>query len=667
LIAGPALAQSNRPASLERERPRPGGDGAPILSVRIRPEINAGPDARSAPTAQSSRAAVVGQVSNSQDATAVSPKSSPIVAPENDAAATDARDTTATDARDATAVVQQETDGSEPAESEDGAIDAKSTYKTDKLKTQENETDESLAPAEKPSDEPSPNGVDGAAAQGEAAAEPAPLKTPVRNEAKTKAADGESGDENTENTKTENTKTENAKTENAKTENAKTESDKAPVDTVQVDKSPDDKASGDEVSGDKVSGDKASGDKVSDDKASGDKAKANDAGDTKSLENKSGENKPESAADGNAAKGSDASDKRSQEPRTLGNAPDAVAVPTFEQDLTPELFELRDRVRKTLSWYYNEPISVNSYSPWGIMHALIAFGVDTQVYNQDQKVNAIGWLCYNNACRGQRLMYLEKGKLRVDIGVGVQGHAGQFLSMLAQSRVRTDFPIKVEGRDFTVADLIESEKETCRARTELTFKLIALAHYLKTDATWKSDIGEEWSIPRLIKEELAQPVVGSACGGTHRMTGFSYAVNKRTKLNEPFEGQWMRGRKFVHAFHDYIFKLQNSDGSFSTNWFAGRGDSGEIKRHLETTGHMLEWLVCSLPSDQLDDPRVIQAVDHLTSVFEYGMRNGVKWEIGPRGHGLHALALYAERRFGDKPGSREAIFARRNSTKAVVR
>ncbi|MFM7073213.1 MAG: hypothetical protein ACKO38_15615 [Planctomycetota bacterium] len=613
-IAGTALAQSNRPASLERERPRPSGDGAPILSVRIRPEINAAPDARSELTGQSSRAAVVGQVSQSQDATAASPKSSPIVAPENDAAATDAKD--------AKAVAKEETDGSEPAESEDGAIDAKSLVQTDKLKTQETDTEETIAPAEKPSDEPSPNGVDGAAAQGEAAAEPAPLKTPVRNEPKTKAADGASGD--------------------GKTENPKAESDDA---------SKDDAPNG----------------KVPDGKLPGDKAESNKAGDTKALDAKLGEDKSESSVDGNASKGADASDKRSQEPRTLGNAPDAVAVPTFEQDLTPELLELRDRVRKTLSWYYNEPISVNSYSPWGIMHALIAFGVDTQVYNQDQKVNAIGWLCYNNACRGQRLMYLENGKLRVDIGVGVQGHAGQFLSMLAQSRVRTDFPIKVEGRDFTVADLIESEKETCRARTELTFKLIALAHYLKTDATWKSDIGEEWSIPRLIKEELAQPVVGSACGGTHRMTGFSYAVNKRTKLNEPFEGQWLRGRKFVHAFHDYIFKLQNSDGSFSTNWFAGRGDSGEIKRHLETTGHMLEWLVCSLPSDQLDDPRVIQAVDHLTSVFEYGMRNGVKWEIGPRGHGLHALALYAERRFGDKPGSREAIFARRNSTKAVVR
>ena len=575
LIAELALAQSNRPASLEREPRQATRDGAPILSVRIREEAKPKPTVR------------IGQVGGAQDVSSAGSPAPQTVAPEQDAEAAKAAD--------AAALAQEETSGSEPAESADGAIDVKSKATTadlqppaekpadrgptdekpsaetandrkDSAKTSEDATEPSAEdatpPAEKPTDKPSPNGVDGSAAKGEAAAEPAPLVTPRRT------------------------------------------SDDRPV------------------------------------------ADENSA---KNDENKA------------------APPKDAKEPRTLGSAPDAVAVPTFEQDLTPELLELRDRVRKTLSWYYNEPISVNSYSPWGIMHALIAFGVDTQVYNQDQKVNAIGWLCYNNACRGQRLMYLENGKLRVDIGVGVQGHAGQFLAMLAQSRVRTDFPIKVEGRDFTVADLIESEKETCRTRTELTFKLIGLAHYLKTDATWKSDIGEEWSIPKLIKEELAQPVVGSACGGTHRMTGFSYAVNKRTKLNEPFEGQWLRGRKFVHAYHEYIFKLQNSDGSFSTNWFAGRGDTGEIKRHLETTGHMLEWLVCSLPADQLDDPRVIQAVDHLTSVFEYGMRNGVKWEIGPRGHGLHALALYAERRFGDKPGSREAIFARRNPTKPLVR
>jgi hypothetical protein len=363
--------------------------------------------------------------------------------------------------------------------------------------------------------------------------------------------------------------------------------------------------------------------------------------------------------DRDAAEGKLAEGRAVEEPKTLGAGTEASAVPVEVEELSPEMERLRERVRATLASYYHEPISTSSYSPWGIMHALIAYGVDTEVYAGDRKVNAIGWLCYNGVCRGQQLMYVENGKLRVRIGPGVQGHPGQFLAMLAQSRVRTDFPIKVDGQDFTVADLIESEKESCRARTELTFLLIAMSHYLKTDATWKSDIGEDWSIPRLIKEELAQPVVGSACGGTHRMTGFSYAVNKREKMGEVFDGQWLRAQKFVNSYHDYIFKLQNSDGSFSTNWFAGRGDTGETKRHLETTGHMLEWLVCSLPKDQLDDPRVVAAADHLTTIFENGHRQRQKWEIGPRGHGLHALALYAERRFGDKPGSRDLVLAKK--------
>ncbi|MFO0871748.1 MAG: hypothetical protein U0935_22720 [Pirellulales bacterium] len=369
------------------------------------------------------------------------------------------------------------------------------------------------------------------------------------------------------------------------------------------------------------------------------------------------------AAEGRLAEG------RSIDEGTVSTTPSSPgSLPgELEEPLSPELRELRERVRATLAAYYQEPISANNYSPWGIMHALIAYGVDTEIYVNDRKVNAIGWLCYNGVCRGQQLMYVENGKLRVRIGPGVQGHPGQFLAMLAQSRVRTDFPIKVDGQQFTVADLIESEKETCRARTELTFKLIALSHYLKTDATWKSDIGEEWSIPRLIKEELAQPVVGSACGGTHRMTGFSYAVNKRNKVGEEFVGQWMRAQKFVQSYHEYIFKLQNSDGSFSTNWFAGRGDSGEATRHVETTGHMLEWLVCSLAKDELDDPRVIAAVDHLTTLFENGRRQRQKWEIGPRGHALHALALYCERRFGDKPGSRAEMLARKPQASTTTR
>lgn len=324
--------------------------------------------------------------------------------------------------------------------------------------------------------------------------------------------------------------------------------------------------------------------------------------------------------------------------------------------LSPEMVALRDQIDRTLQFYYERPENVAQRSVWGVMHALIAYGVDTEVLVGDRKANAIGWVCYNGPCNGQRLFYLDRGQLTPRQGPGVQGHHGQFLAMLAQSRVKKDFPIRVEGKDFTVADLIEFEKRTCYPKTELTFKLIALAHYLPSDETWKNDRGETWSIQRLIQEEMAQPIVGAACGGTHRLMGFSYAVNKRTTRGEEFTGEWLRAKMFEESYLDYLMKLRNPDGSFSTQYFAGRGLHGDDKRRIETTGHMAEWMVYALPKDQLNDPQVVGTMEHLNDLMWRNRNNDLG--IGPRGHALHALVMYQERMFQVPPGHRTLKLAK---------
>jgi hypothetical protein len=329
---------------------------------------------------------------------------------------------------------------------------------------------------------------------------------------------------------------------------------------------------------------------------------------------------------------------------------------TPPEDLSPELVKLRENVRDCLSYYFQKKDSVVEYSPWGIMHVLIAYGVDTEVIADNRKVNAIGWLCWNGTCRGQRLFEVRGNRLQTHIGPGVQGHDGQFLAMMAQSRVQLNYPMRVDGRDFTIADLVEYEQRTCHAGTELTFKLIGLAHYLDSDAQWRNENNEPWSISRLIKEELAQNVVGAACGGTHRMMGFTYAVQKREREGRPLTGQFKRAKTFLEDYFDYTFYLQNADGSFSTDFFRGRNDYGDMDRRIETTGHILEWFVAALPTKQLRDPRVIKTVDYLTRLL-WENRNH-QWEVGPRGHALHALAIYSERVFRDRPGEREAILAR---------
>jgi hypothetical protein len=335
---------------------------------------------------------------------------------------------------------------------------------------------------------------------------------------------------------------------------------------------------------------------------------------------------------------------------------------TANIELSAELLDLQKKVRDVLAYHIERPESVENRSPWGIMHALIAYGVDTEVTQGGRRVNAIGWMCFNGPCRGQQLLGVSNGKLHTTVGVGVQGHEGQFLAMLAQSKVKTDFPIRIDESQFTVADLVEYEKRTCKEGTELTFKLIALSHYLDTNAKWKNQQGQEWDLPKLIKEELAQPVIGAACGGTHRMMGFSYAVRNRQKDEQPITGQWLRAQKYVDAYHEYTFGMQNEDGSFSTNWFRSPGAVPDIDRRIETTGHILEWLSYSLPKENLLDPRTVKAVNYLATLMWENRDHD--WEIGPKGHALHALAIYDERLFQGKPGQRRTQLAehRKEST-----
>lgn len=320
-------------------------------------------------------------------------------------------------------------------------------------------------------------------------------------------------------------------------------------------------------------------------------------------------------------------------------------------EINAELTALRSKLKRVIKMYREQEISVREKSAWSVMHSFIGYGVEKQVRidHQGNRASAIGWVCFNNPCRGVRLFYLKNGEIYGRLGPGNQGHEGQFLAMLAQSRVHADYPMKIEGRDFTVLDLVEREKRSCRPKTELTFKLIGLSHYLDSDETWNDDRGSKWDVPRLIKEEMQQPIIGAACGGTHRLFGLSYAVNRRVHKGQPIDGQYRRAEIYIKDYQKYTFKMQNPDGSFSTRFFSGRGAENDPDRRLLTTGHITEWLAFSLKRDELTDPQMVRAVDYLASLLLRGKYPG--WKVGPLGHALHAINIYNDRVFKDAANS----------------
>jgi hypothetical protein len=378
-----------------------------------------------------------------------------------------------------------------------------------------------------------------------------------------------------------------------------------------------------------------------------------DAGHVRSAENSS-----DSQESATATTKADADSSNAASPGAIGSAnsaaPDGSTIVSDQemghdgQLLTPDLASLGAKIRRTLALYEPKHLNARDNTCWEVMHNLIAFGPRTEIFRDGPggvTVNAMGWLCWGARCQGEPLIVLENGLPHGLYGVGLEGHDGQYLAMLAQWRVRPTSPMRIGGKDFTVADLIEDEKLGCQSGTELTFKLIALAHYLPSDAKWTSRYGEDWTIPKLLKAEIESPINGATCGGSHRLFGIANAVKERAKRDEPINGEWARAAKYISDYQRYTLgNLQNPDGSFSTEWFNYPADrQGDVDRKLQTTGHMLEFIVWSLPTDQLRDPRVVKAVDFLSDALLANPDK--KWSIGPLGHALHSLVIYHERMF----------------------
>ena len=318
---------------------------------------------------------------------------------------------------------------------------------------------------------------------------------------------------------------------------------------------------------------------------------------------------------------------------------------------TRRLERLRTSIARALAIYQRRPLNTAQHTPWEVMHGFIAFGIPTQVRvggPAGDPVNAIGWSNMGGRCRGQVMLAVSGSDNRLVAlkGIGVQGHSAQYLAILAQCRVAANSPLEVQGKAFTVADLIEEEKLSCKPNTELTFALIALAHYLPTDATWESRDGEKWSLPRLVEEEIVQPIRGAPCGGTHRLFGLAYGCQRRLRATGELDGPYLRADKYVRDYQNFaLTKLQNRDGSFSTEWFKYPADrEDDIDRKIQTTGHILEWLVSSLDQQRLYEPRVVAAAEYLCGALQSEPSRA--WKIGPLGHALHALNIYQERAWG---------------------
>ena len=188
-------------------------------------------------------------------------------------------------------------------------------------------------------------------------------------------------------------------------------------------------------------------------------------------------------------------------------------------------------MRQQLAAGQKLPFNTRQNSATEILSVCLAFGCNSEVSLEgpDGSASTASPASAGTIrAKASRCWASAKKHVAPRIGYGYQQHPGEFLAMLAMSRVPTTIRSASAGTTHRVADLVEAEKLGCRSGSDMSLKLIGLAYYV-AEPQWKNDLGETWSIERMIDDELDQPIDRVPDGGLNRLLGLSYAVARRAK------------------------------------------------------------------------------------------------------------------------------------------
>ena len=170
---------------------------------------------------------------------------------------------------------------------------------------------------------------------------------------------------------------------------------------------------------------------------------------------------------------------------------------------------------ETIELTRQRKLSPQVNNAWQIVHALLAYGDELELDERDSKqvVPALSWLLAGGKVKGWTLAPGEKGlEAILEPGEKIgQGHEDQWLGYLAHCGVALNGPgvpldreIMVSGQKFTVRDLLEQAKWDVYDGMEATWTLMGTSVYMKPSDRWMAKDGTEWSIERILANEVKE-------------------------------------------------------------------------------------------------------------------------------------------------------------------
>jgi hypothetical protein len=291
---------------------------------------------------------------------------------------------------------------------------------------------------------------------------------------------------------------------------------------------------------------------------------------------------------------------------------------------------------------------------WTVFHGILGLGPGVMLTNSEngQHVNAVDYVAGGGELRGLRILPTKYGLdvpwpggpqgLNIPQGVG-QGHQDQFACEMAQWGMPADKKFVVYGKEYVFMDFVNHSmmRASPRRHQELSWASMLIALYKGLDHHWVNQFGERLGVEDLLRFEVDASVEQAPCGGTHRLFGLTWLLHMHLQRGGKLEGVWKDVADKTARYKDLARKLQNGDGSFSTNWFQGPANASDVSARISTSGHTLEWLALALDEKEIRKDWVESAANAVAlMILEL---QDAPIDGGAVYHAVHGLQLYHAR------------------------
>jgi hypothetical protein len=343
------------------------------------------------------------------------------------------------------------------------------------------------------------------------------------------------------------------------------------------------------------------------------------------------------------------------------------AGPTFTQASLPTDTVLRDRIDAVVdSALNNRTLNDKTHNAWQVIHGILPYGRDFKIDHDGQLTPALAYLLAGGELKGWDLYPGPHGVIaKLEPGSkAAEGHPDQWIGYFAEGGadgihgLSKDEPITVKGKQYKLDDILTEAEWDVTPGMEASWTIMALSAWRPIDYKWTSSDGEEWTLDRLVGMDAGLGVgEGASCGGTHRLSGLTLAVQRYMKdTGTPADKLTGGFKKANDVIQDSIHKakmFQQPDGCFSANFFVRPGSTTVVNDRLHSTGHTLEWLAVALDDQQIREPWVTAAVSRMCQLLEDNADREL--DCGALYHGARGLKLYRERIYGPREGQGTVI------------